>query len=74
MRLHSLWRIILLSAIIIANKCYANLISSSEIRACARTSMNEEPMYPNGEKCNKKFVVSLAVQSGQVSSRALGLS
>ncbi len=44
----------------------ASLIASSEIQACSRTTANSEPMSAEGESCSQKFVVSLAVQSGQV--------
>lgn len=34
---------------------------------CARSSATLEPMFGTGKPCSKKFVVSLAVRSGQVS-------
>ena len=34
---------------------------------CARSSATHEPMFGTGKPCSKKFVVSLAVRSGQVS-------
>ena len=46
---------------------HGSIISSSEIQMCSRTSKNVEPLHPMGEACSKKFVVSLALQSGQVS-------
>ena len=49
------------------NGVSSSLIASSEIQACSRTLSNIDPTSLNGEACQKKFVVSLAVQSGQVS-------
>lgn len=64
LELHWILLIILLACM---QRCSASLISSSEIQSCSRTSIHSEPMFPGGESCSKKFVVSLAVQSGQVS-------
>jgi len=44
-----------------------SLIASSEVQMCARSSATLEPMFGTGKHCSKKFVVSLAVRSGQVS-------
>lgn len=49
----------------------ASLIASSEIQACSRTLNSIDPLSLNGERCQKKFVVSLAVQTGQVSQLKL---
>lgn len=49
------------------NSADGSLISSSEIQMCSRTSKNAEPLHPLGRACNKKFVISLAVQNGKVS-------
>lgn len=59
----------------LGNRCNASLIASSELRFCARTHLIDEgePMYPTGEICDRKFVVSLAVQSGQVSFQKIYL-
>ena len=43
-----------------------SLIASSEVQMCARSSAALEPMFTTGKPCSKKFVVSLAVRSGQV--------
>lgn len=57
-----------LCAIIIFHEAGASLISSSEIKYCTRTSSKFEPMLTNGQHCEKKFLVTLAVRNGQVSS------
>ena len=44
-----------------------SLIASSEVQMCSRDSSNIEPIHATGERCSKKFVVSLAVRNGQVS-------
>ena len=44
-----------------------SLIASSEVQMCSRDSANVEPIHASGERCSKKFVVSLAVRNGKVS-------
>ena len=44
----------------------ASLIASSEIKYCTKRKASYEPMLKNGEPCEKKFLVALAVRSGQV--------
>ena len=44
----------------------ASLISSSEIQLCTRKKSSFEPMLKNGQPCEKKFLISLAVRNGQV--------
>lgn len=50
--------------------CYSvtgSLISSSEVQICQRTTASFDPVLDTGESCSKKFLVALAVRSGQVS-------
>lgn len=42
------------------------LISSSEVQMCGRTSGASEPIFKGGNKCKKKFFVTVTVRSGQV--------
>ena len=56
-----------LYAIAILRCINASLIASSEIKYCTRRSASFEPLLKNGEPCEKKFVVTLAVRNGQVS-------
>ena len=45
----------------------ATLIASSKIRLCGRDNLEIEPKFINGRRCEKKFIVALTVENGQVS-------
>ena len=66
-RLTVLWWTGLVILLLQCSLASASLIASSEIQMCQRTSAAFEPMFGTGEACRKKFVVSMAVKSGQVS-------
>lgn len=52
--------------ILLVHGIHASLIASSEIKYCTRRKSSFEPMLKNGDPCEKKFLISLAVRSGQV--------
>lgn len=62
---HELYLILIVLAS--ALYCDTTLIASSEIQYCARKSTNIQPKNLDGKLCNKKFVIALAVENGQVS-------
>lgn len=53
-------------AVLILHEVGASLIASSEVKYCTRTSLSSEPKYKDGEACEKKFVVTLAIRNGKV--------
>lgn len=57
-------------AVLILHEVGASLIASSEIKYCTRTSKNFEPKV-NGQACEKKFIVTLAVRNSKVSQSGL---
>lgn len=44
----------------------ATLISSSKVRLCGRDNLDAEPTLLDGTACDRKFVVALTVENGQV--------
>ena len=61
------WIVVILLTLVELPTLDATLIASSKVVLCRRGNENTEPKQLDGKRCEKKFIVALAVENGKVS-------